>query len=148
MPLKLVGPRLAHGGHAARFREEGGEAGLAAVLGCFLPPRSARRGEPALGPRAQRHTARRGGGGRTTAHARDEIATHTTWGRGGERRVSGWHRACSVLGAVSGEPGMRSALERGGGLAAGQGGAGVSGLMCLSGFLGGRSKRTRQGERR
>ena len=29
-----------------------------------------------------------------------------------------------------------------------RGGAGVSGLMCLSGFLGGRSKRTRQGERR
>lgn len=83
MPLKLVGPRLAHGGHAARFREEGGEAGLAAVLGCFLPPRSARRGEPELGPRAQRHTADVGGGG-TAAHARDEIATHTTWGRGGE----------------------------------------------------------------
>lgn len=29
-----------------------------------------------------------------------------------------------------------------------QGGAGVSGLLCLSGFLGGRSGRTREGERR
>lgn len=29
-----------------------------------------------------------------------------------------------------------------------QGGAGLSRLLCLSGFLGGRSKRTRKGERR
>lgn len=110
MPLKLVGPRLAHGGHAARFREEGGEAGLAAVLGCFLPPRSARRGEPPLGPRAQRHTARRGGGDDSPREGRDRNPHNLGEGRG---RVSGWHRACSVLGAVSGEPGMRSALEGG-----------------------------------
>ena len=44
----------------------------------------------------------------------------------------------------SGESGMRNELRVGWQ----RGGAGVSGLMCLSGFLGGRSKRTRQGERR
>ena len=44
----------------------------------------------------------------------------------------------------SGESGMRSELRVGWQ----RGGAGVSGLMCLSGFLGGRSKRTRKGERR
>lgn len=63
---------------------------------------------------------------------------------GGAERTGGLQRACSVLRAVSGEPGMRSEA----GVGWHQGGAGVSGLLCLSGFLGGRSRRTRKGERR
>lgn len=62
---------------------------------------------------------------------------------GGAERTGGLQRACSVLRAVSGEPGMRSEAR----VDWQPGGAGVSGLLCLSGFLGGRSKRTRKGER-